>query len=62
MKSVEEIAFDEALDDYSNKFGENYPLVVTSMLTTEEIIKDIRRCIAENKKKKQPKFKPGVDY
>ena len=36
---------EEWLDRYFEKFGDNYPLLITTMQSSEEIIADIKRCI-----------------
>lgn len=41
----------KALQDYIDKFNENYPIVITSNLQEKDIIQDIYRCIENNKKK-----------
>lgn len=41
----------KALQDYIDKFNENYPIVITSNLQEKDIIQDIYRCIKNNKKK-----------
>ena len=35
----------KALQDYIDKFNENYPIVITSNLQEKDIIQDIYRCI-----------------
>ena len=41
----------KALQDYIDKFNENYPIVITSNLQEKDIIQDIYRCIKNDKKK-----------
>lgn len=49
MKSKEEKQFDDLLDKYFEKFGQNYPLNITSLLTTEQHISRIKSAISDNK-------------
>ncbi len=62
MKTEEDIKLDQALDEYFEKFGENYPLVITSMMTTDEIIADVRKYIAKGKPKPEPKYNSRYNY
>ena len=41
----EEIELEKVLDEYAEKFDRNYPLVITSLMSTEDIIKDVRKYI-----------------
>lgn len=62
MKTKEEKAFDKLLDEYFDKFGKNYPLDITSMLTTEEHINRIKSAIADDKPVKEEINIKGVIY
>ncbi|MBQ1771745.1 MAG: hypothetical protein II000_07370 [Clostridia bacterium] len=62
MKTEDEIKLDNALDEYFDKFGENYPLVITSMMTNDEIIADINKYIKSGKPKPEPKLNKRYDY
>ena len=53
---------EKALNAYYEHFDENYPLVITTILSNDEIIDDIERCIEANEKAEQPKFENDVDY
>ena len=62
MKTQEEIEFDNLLDEYFEKFGTDYPIDRTSLMTTEEIMRDVRKCIDTGKKKPEPKYRKGLIY
>lgn len=49
MKTKEEKRFDKLLDKYFETFEQNYPLEVTSLLSTEEHISRIEKAIESNK-------------
>ena len=53
---------EKALDEYYEKFDENYPLVITTMMSAEEIIEDVQAAIRNNKKKDPPEYEEGADY
>lgn len=53
----DEERFEKALNDYREKFGKNYPLVITSLASTEDVIADIEKCIRKGKSKPEPKFR-----
>lgn len=54
--------FEKALDEYEKMFGENYPLVIVSQMSDEEIIAEIERCIASETPAKGPKYDGGSWY
>lgn len=62
MKTKEEKAFDKLLDEYFEKFGKNYPLDITSMLTTEEHINRIKSAIANDKPVEEEENIEGIIY
>ena len=62
MKTKEEKAFDKLLDDYFDKFGKNYPLDITSCLSTEEHISRIKSAIQDDKPVKKENDIKGVIY
>ena len=62
MKSEEEKKLDKVLDEYFDKFGENYPFVITSMASTDEIIADVRKYIEKGEPKPEPEYDEDVDY
>lgn len=49
MKTKEEKQFDELLDKYFETFEQNYPLEVTSLLSTAEHISRIEKAIKTKK-------------
>lgn len=53
---------EKALKRYYEHFGENYPLLITSNLTDDEVIKDIEKCIETNTKAKEPEYDSDGDY
>ena len=53
---------EELLEEYYEKFGENYPLMITSMLSSEEIIDDIRACLESGKPAQPMELDPELDY
>lgn len=60
--SRERSRLDVLIDEYFERFGEMYPLVITDMRSEQEVEKDIERCIRTGKKKKAPKLKQGLFY
>lgn len=62
MKTEIEKKFDELSMEYHKKFKKNYPLMITSSMTLEEVCEDIRKCLKENKQKKDYPYKKGADY
>ncbi len=62
MKTEAEIKLDNALNEYFAKFGENYPLLITALASTEEIIEDVEACIANGEPKPEPELDEDVDY
>lgn len=53
---------DEALNAYFDTFGENYPLMITSQMTNDEIIEDIKKCIETNTKAEGFDYWEDADY
>lgn len=53
---------EEALNDYYEHFGENYPLMITGSVPVDEIIDDIEQCIEKNEKAEEPKYEDEADY
>ena len=53
---------ESALKRYYDHFGENYPLLITSTKTDDEIIKEIDLCIKTNEKAGEPVFDDDSDY
>ena len=53
---------EEALQKYYEAFGKHYPLVITSQLSDDEIIKDINRCIADGKQAEEPEYEDENIY
>lgn len=53
---------EKALNDYYEKFGENYPLFIGTDKTEEEIIDEIKTCISNNTLAKAPIFDENCDY
>ena len=53
---------EEWLNKYYDKFGEDYPLLITTMLSEDEIIEDIRRCIDNNVLAEPLDLDPELDY
>ncbi len=53
---------DAALNKYYERFGENYPLGISEVRTTDEIISDIERCIETGDKAEEPLYEEYVDY
>lgn len=54
--------FEFLAKEYRSKFGEFYPVFMTTMLSTEELIADIEDCLRTGKKKEIPDLQEGVDY
>ena len=55
------MTLEQALEQYHDVFGENYPLYVCYRSDEEEIEK-ILRCIQSGEKAKEPVYKPGAIY
>lgn len=53
---------EDALNAYYEKFGVNYPLMITSQMTAEEVIEDIRNCIETNTKAEAFDYLKDADY
>ena len=53
---------DDRLDAYFDKFGTNYPLLVTDTRTESEIIAYIDRCIETDTKAEPPKLRSDGTY
>lgn len=58
----EEIELEKVLNEYAEKFDRNYPLVITSLMSTEDIIKDVRKYIEKGKPKPEPRYRRGEVY
>lgn len=56
------MTLEEALTLYYKKFNKNYPLIITSEMSDEEIIDDIEMCIQSGKPAEQPTYEDDVDY
>ena len=50
------------LDIYADRFGENYPLSITSLLTSEEIIAEIRECLERGTPAEPIEYEEGLIY
>lgn len=61
-KSKDEERLEELLDEYLEKFDENYPIVITDQRTFKEIISDIEAHLKSGKPAETPKYKKGADY
>jgi len=53
---------DELLKEYYNTFGEDYPLMITEMITADEVIEDIRKCLISGKRAEPMELDAGLDY
>ncbi len=53
---------DKALNEYADKFNENYPILITSTIQDDELLKRVRWCIDNNTKEKEPKLIKGMIY
>ena len=53
---------EEALKRYYKAFGKNYPLMITSEKTEEEILADIEKCIASGTPAAEPEYEDGMVY
>ena len=53
----------EALDAYFERFGKNYPLVISrSYGSDEELAAAVRKCIEEDTPAPEPVYDPECDY
>lgn len=62
MKTEIEKKFNELSDKYFEKFKKNYPLMITTSMTLEEVCEDIEKCLKSGKPKKEYPYKKGADY
>lgn len=53
---------DELLNEYYERFGENYPLMITSMVSADEVIEDIRKCLINGKRAEPVELEDGFNY
>jgi len=53
---------EEILKKYFDHFGENYPLMIASTMTDEEIIDRINHCIETNQPEAEPEYEDNADY
>lgn len=53
---------EQMLNAYYDKFGENYPLMITEVVDADEVIEDIVRCIENNEPATPMELEPGLDY
>lgn len=61
-KSETELRFNELADKYYEKFGKDYPYMITSAMTLEDVCADIEKCLKTGKPKKDYPYKKGADY
>jgi len=54
--------FDKLLDEYFDRFGENYPIVITSSVNFDDCAKQIRKCIESGKKAPAPEYEDKAVY
>lgn len=53
---------EKALQRYYDVFGQNYPLMITSDKSEEEILEDINRCIASGEPAAEPEYEDDTVY
>lgn len=53
---------DELLNEYYDRFGEDYPLMITATISADEVIEDIRKCLISGKRAKPMELEAGLDY
>ena len=53
---------EQMLNAYYEKFGENYPLMITATVDADEIIEDIVQCIENNTPATPMELDPEYDY
>lgn len=53
---------EDALRRYYQRFGENYPLIVSDTKSDEEIIARINDCIENNQLETEPEYTDNADY
>lgn len=56
------MTFDELLKEYFDTFGQNYPLMITSDVEEDEIIRDIIACIENGEPAKPTEYEEGLIY
>lgn len=54
--------FEKKLEEYFEKFGTNYPLMITASIDEKKIIADIDKCIKNGTEAKEPEYVDGADY
>lgn len=62
MKSEIEKEFDKVGDEYFEKFGKRYPLVITDMRPLDEHINIMKKCIDSNKPMDSPEYGESEVY
>ena len=53
---------DDYLNEYFERFGRNYPICVVGLLSTEEIIAGIKKCLETNTEAEPLTFDDDLDY
>lgn len=53
---------EKAMNDYYEKFGKPYPLMIVDDKTDAEIIKEIEECIKNDKEAEPFEYEEGVVY
>lgn len=53
---------DELLREYFDAFGEDYPIMITAMVSADEVIEDIRKCLINGKPATPMELEEGLDY
>lgn len=53
---------EDALRRYYQRFGKNYPLIVSDTKSDEEIIARINDCIENNQLEAEPEYTDNADY
>ena len=61
-KTKEELEFDELKKVYSDKYGEEYVILVGYEKSLEEATKELKLLISENRKQIIPKYEEGMIY
>ena len=62
MKDKIEIEFEKLSKIYFEKFGDNYPLVITGNKSLEEVNKRIKECLEIGKPEEEPEYESGAYY
>jgi len=62
MKSKKEIEFDKLCDEYKEKFGVPFPVMITARFDIDEKIAELKNCLDQKKMAEEFKYVEGNEY